>query len=85
MPLVYHVMLLVYHVEWKQNIYAVLTLWCESSNHFSNCYFCMTDIQGYSKKFKHNIDNASLNYVSKPKSYYEDISPPWHAKKNKTE
>ncbi|KAL0829765.1 hypothetical protein ABMA28_003252 [Loxostege sticticalis] len=43
--------------------FAVPALWREPSNHYNDCYFCMTDIRGFSKKIKHNIQYSVFTSV----------------------
>lgn len=56
--------------------FAIPILWREPSNHYNDCYFCMTDIRGYSKKIKHKIEYPTVNSVSKPIPHSEDMPPP---------
>lgn len=56
--------------------FAVPTLWREPSNHYNDCYFCLTDIRGFSKESKQNIEYPTVNSVSKPVAHSEDMPPP---------
>ena len=50
--------------------FAVPMVWLESTNHFSDCYFCLTEITGHSKK-----SNAKIVYPDCPSA----LPPPDHA------
>ena len=39
----------------KNMSFAVLIMWHEPTNRFSDCYFCLTQITGHSKKRKAKI------------------------------
>lgn len=56
--------------------FAVPALWREHSNHFNDCYFCMTDIRGFIKNIKHNIKYPKVPSMSKPVPHSEEIPAP---------
>ncbi|CAG9791652.1 unnamed protein product [Diatraea saccharalis] len=56
--------------------FAVPVLWREPSNHFNDCYFCMTDICGFSKKIKHNIQYPDILLYLKQVPHEEEMPPP---------
>ncbi|KAK9871529.1 hypothetical protein WA026_012902 [Henosepilachna vigintioctopunctata] len=62
--------------------FCVPALWRESSNHFNDCYFCMTDIRGFTKKIKHNIKYPDVPSMSKPVLHREEMPPPLPLSKN---
>ncbi|KAL4718873.1 hypothetical protein ACJJTC_016050 [Scirpophaga incertulas] len=56
--------------------YAVLTVWREPTNHFNDCYFCLTNTEGYSKKKKKNIDYPTVPSAIKPVPHGEGLPVP---------
>ena len=41
--------------KWKQMPFSVPTVWREQSDHVTGCYFCMTNMKGFSRKNKSKI------------------------------
>ena len=41
-------------------------VWCESTNHVSDCHFCMTNIAGFTKKKKSAIMYPDCPSALKP-------------------
>lgn len=65
-------------VEWmkgkrKSMPFAVPMVWREPTNHFDDCYFCLTKTEGYSKKGKHKIDYPNLQSAIRPVSHNADL------------
>ncbi|KAL4716297.1 hypothetical protein ACJJTC_014777 [Scirpophaga incertulas] len=56
--------------------FAVLTVWREPTNHFNDCYFCLTNTEGYSKKKKKNIDYPTVPSAIKPVPHGEGLPVP---------
>ena len=50
----------------KQMPFAVPMVWREQSDHVTDCYFCMTNIRGLSRKNKSKISNAVCKSAIKP-------------------
>jgi hypothetical protein len=46
--------------------FGVPMMWHEPTNHFHDCYFCLTNTEGFSKKQKHKIQYANVPSVLKP-------------------
>ncbi|KAH9631001.1 hypothetical protein HF086_000727, partial [Spodoptera exigua] len=65
--------------------FAIPALWREPSNHFNDCYFCMTDIRGFTKKIKHNIKYPDVPSMSKPVPHSAEMPPPLPPSKNEIE
>lgn len=65
--------------------FAVPAIWREPSNHFHDCYFCMTNILGFSKKIRHNIEYPDVFSMSKPVAHSEEMPPPSPPSKNEIE
>lgn len=56
-------------------------IWREPKDHVSDCYFCLTDVKGFSKKSKHTVKYAEVSSVTKPIPHSEDLpvpNPPSH-------
>ena len=56
--------------------FAVPMVWSEQANHVDNCYFCMTDIAGFSSKSKGNIKYPNLPSAIRPIPHFADLPPP---------
>ena len=41
-------------------------IWRESSNHTTDCYFCLTDVRGFSYKTRASVKYPDVPSVSKP-------------------
>jgi hypothetical protein len=59
-------------------LFAVPMVWRESSNHSSNCYFCLTPpvASGMNRKKKQGIDYANIPSAIGPVPHGEDLSIP---------
>jgi hypothetical protein len=42
-------------------LFAVLMVWHEQKGHINDCYFCLTNVKGFSSKFKHAIQYPNLS------------------------
>lgn len=60
----------------KSMPFGVPMIWRESTNHIDNCYFCMINITGYSKKNKRNIEYPNLPSAIRPVPHSEGIPIP---------
>lgn len=50
----------------KSMPFGVPVIWREPTNHFSDCYFCMTIIKGFSFKTRKSVAYPNIESVSKP-------------------
>ena len=50
----------------KSMPFAVTTVWRKPTNHFSDCYFCLTQITGHSKKSKAKIVYPNCDSALRP-------------------
>ena len=60
----------------KSMPFAVPMVWREPTNHFDDCYFCLTKTEGYSKKGKHKIDYPCLQSAIRPVPHNADLPVP---------
>ena len=51
-------------------------VWREQVNHVDDCYFCMTDVVGFSSKSKGNIKYPNLPSAIRPIPHSADLPPP---------
>ena len=51
-------------------------IWREPTDHVTDCYFCLTNIKGFSKKIKPKIVYPSFQSVLKPVPHGTDIPIP---------
>ena len=51
-------------------------VWREPANHVDDCYFCMTDVVGFSSKSKGNIKYPILPLAIRPIPHSADLPPP---------
>ena len=70
--------------------FAVNMVWHEPTNHFNDCYFCLTNTAGYSKKEKNKIDYPAVPSAIRPVPHgkglpvpapplnFEDVIPELH-------
>lgn len=68
-------------VQWmkgkrKSMPFAVPMVWREPTNHFNDCYFCITKTEGYSIKGKRKIEYPNLFSVMRPVPHNEDLPVP---------
>jgi len=56
--------------------FAVPMIWREQRNHTNDCYFCLTNLTGYSVKTRHKIQYANVESISKPIPHSNDMPPP---------
>ncbi|XP_022826353.1 peptidyl-prolyl cis-trans isomerase G-like [Spodoptera litura] len=62
-------------------------IWREPKDHVSDCYFCLTDVKGFSKKSKHTVNYPEVSSVTKPIPHSEDLpvpTPPSHVEHSST-
>ena len=60
----------------KQMLFAVPMVWREQSDHVTDCYFCMTNIKGFSWKNKSKILYPVCRSVIKPVPHDSDLPVP---------
>ena len=68
-------------VQWmkgkrKKMPFAVPMVWREPTNHFDDCYFCLTKTEGFSKKQKHKIEYPNLPSAIRPVLHGADLPVP---------
>jgi hypothetical protein len=56
--------------------FAVPVLWREPTNHFDDCYFCLTQISGVNARYKDKITYAKVPCVSPPVAHSESRPVP---------
>lgn len=56
--------------------FAVPMIWREPTNHFNDCYFCMTKVSGFSRKNKHNIEYPEIPSATRPVPHGEGLPAP---------
>ena len=52
--------------------FAVPIVWREPTNHFSDCYFCLTKISGHSKKSKSKIVYPNCSSALRPVTHVSE-------------
>ena len=56
--------------------FAVPVYWAEPKDHVTDCYFCLTKVQGHSSKTRHLIAYADVSSVVKTVPHQEDFPVP---------
>lgn len=56
--------------------FAVPMIWREPQNHVTDCYFCMTKVQGFTGKNKENIMYPDVNSAMKPVPHSDELPKP---------
>ena len=56
--------------------FAVPMVWREQANHVDDCYFCMTNVAGFSSKSKGNIRYPNLLSAIRPIPHSAELPPP---------
>ena len=56
--------------------FAVPMVWREQKDHVTDCYFCLTNIQGHSHKTRKNTQYPDLPSVIRPVQHYVDLLIP---------
>ena len=51
-------------------------VWREQANHGDDCYFCMTNVAGFSSKSKGNINYPNLPSPIRPIPHSAELPPP---------
>ena len=51
-------------------------VWREQANHVNDCYFCTTNVTGFSSKSKGNIKYPDLPLAIRPIPHSADLPPP---------
>lgn len=51
-------------------------LWMEPTNHAEDCYFCLTQLKGFSEKSKRSIKYADVSSVIKPQPHCDELPVP---------
>lgn len=56
--------------------FGIPMIWREPKNHTDDCYFCATNINGFSMKNRHSIKYANVDSVSKPVCHSKTLPIP---------
>ena len=56
--------------------FAVPMIWREQTDHATDCYFCLTNIKGFSRKNKSKIVYPNCNSALKPVPHGNDLPVP---------
>ena len=56
--------------------FAVPMIWREQKDHVTDCYFCLTNVQGHSHKTRKNIQYLDLPSAIQPVQHSVDLSIP---------
>jgi len=56
--------------------FGVPMIWREPSDHVTDCYFCLTNVTGFSKKSRHNIVYPKVPSALRPVPHCEDLPMP---------
>ena len=56
--------------------FAVPMMWCEQSDHVTDCYFCMTAVRGFSRKNRYKIFYPVCKSAIKPVPHRPDFPVP---------
>ena len=60
----------------KSMPFAVPIVWREDKDHVTDCYFCMTNLQGINRKNKHFVQYPDVPSAIKPVFYRPDLLVP---------
>jgi hypothetical protein len=60
----------------KSMLFGVCMVWHEPANHVHDCYFCLTNSEGFSKKRKHKIQYPNVPSSLKPVPHEEGLPVP---------
>ena len=60
----------------KSMPFAVPMIWREQKDHVNDCYFCITDISGFSAKNKKNIIYLNLPSAMRPVNHTDNLEIP---------
>ena len=56
--------------------FVIPMVWREQADHTTNCYFCLTDIKGFSRKNKSKIKYPDCRSAMKPVPHSSEVSIP---------
>jgi len=56
--------------------FAIPVVWTDHTNHFSDCYFCLTRITGVTAKSKHTVRYPSLPSTMRPVPHSAELPVP---------
>ena len=59
--------------------FGIPMVWREPKNHVDDCYFCITQTQGFSNKNKHRVQYPSLDSAILPVPHSNEIPVPLFA------
>lgn len=56
--------------------FGIPMVWREQRNHFDDCYFCLVNVTGYSRKTKHLIQYPNLDSALRPIAHSDEVPIP---------
>ena len=56
--------------------FAIPMIWCEPTNDYDDCYFCLTNVSGFSAKNKSNIVYPNVPLAIRPVAHGDDLPIP---------
>jgi hypothetical protein len=56
--------------------FGIPMVWREQQNHHNDCYFCLTNIQGFNKKNKDNVIYPNLRSANRPVPHSDEVPIP---------
>jgi len=62
--------------EGKCTPFGVPMIWREQTDHVTDCYFCITNVQGFSKKNKNKIKYPNLPSAMRPVPHSDEVEVP---------
>lgn len=56
--------------------FGIPMIWKDPQNHITDCYFCLTNIQGIGRKSKHTVQYPNLPSASRPVKHSDELPVP---------